>query len=51
MRDKVIEPKKPKEISKSSWECKVKKLVEEAQEKQMSQGRPRKNKWDTRARQ
>ena len=34
MRDNVIGLGKPKELSKSSWECKVKKLVEEAQEKQ-----------------
>ena len=33
MRDNVIGPRKPKEFSKSQWECKVKKRAEEAQGK------------------
>ena len=35
MRDNVIGPRKPKEFSKSPWECRVKKRAEEAQGKQM----------------
>ena len=30
MRDKVIEPEKLKEFSKSPWECKVKKMAKES---------------------
>ena len=37
----VIGPEKPNEVSKSSLEYKVNKMVEEAQNKQMSQGCPR----------
>ena len=52
MRNNVIGPGKPKEFNKSPWECKVKKRVEEAQEKQTGPRRPRENnKWDIRARQ
>ena len=50
MRDNVIGPGKPKELSKSPWKCKG---AKEAQGKQMGQGqgRLRENKWDTGARQ
>ena len=41
MRDNVIGLENPKELSKSPWECKVKKRVEEAQGKQMGSGHPR----------
>ena len=37
----VIGPGKPNEVSKSLWEYKVSKMVEEAQGKQMGQGCPR----------
>ena len=37
MRDNVIGPGKPKEPSKSPWECKVMKRAKKAQEKQMGQ--------------
>ena len=37
----VIESGKPNEVSKSSWEYKISKRVEEAQGKQMGQGCPR----------
>ena len=49
MRDYVIGSGKPKEFSKRSWECKVKKRAREAQGKQTGPRRPRENKWDTRA--
>ena len=51
MRDNVIGSGKPKEFSKSPCECKVKKMVEEAQGKQAGLGCPRENKWDIGARQ
>ena len=51
MRNNVIEPGKPKEFSKSPWECKVKKRAEKAQGKQTGPGRLRENKWDIRAHQ
>ena len=51
MRDNVIGPGKPEEFSKSPGECKVKKMAEEAQGKQMGLRHPRENKWDTGARQ
>ena len=51
MRDNVIGPGKPKEFSKSPWECKVKKRAEEAQGKQTGPGCPRESKWDTGAHQ
>ena len=35
MRDNVIRSGKPKELSKSSWECKVKNRAKEAHGKQM----------------
>jgi len=44
MRDNIIGPGKPKKFSKSLWECKFKKMAEEAQGKQMSLGHPRENK-------
>ena len=47
MRDNVIGPRKPKEFNKNSWECKVKKMAEEAQGKQTGPRHPRENKWDT----
>ena len=40
-----------KEFSKSPWECKVKKRVEETRGKQTGPGCPRESKWDTGARQ
>lgn len=43
--DKVIGPKKPKIVSKSSWECKIRKWAEDAQGKQMGQGCPRRKIW------
>jgi len=33
--NKVIEPGKPNEISKSPWECKISKRAKEAQRKSM----------------
>ena len=45
MRDNVIGPRKPKEFNKNSWECKVKKMAEEAQGKQTGPGHPKENKW------
>ena len=46
MRNNVIGLGKPKEFSKNPWYCKVRKMAEETQGKQMSPGRPRENKWD-----
>ena len=46
IRDNVIGPEKPKEPSKSPWECKVKKRAKEAEGKQIGQGHPKENKWD-----
>ena len=41
MKDNVIGPGKPKELTKSPWECKVKKRAKEAEGKQMGQGQGR----------
>ena len=49
MKDKVIRPGKPKGISKSPWERRVRKRAKEAQGKQMDQGCPKGNKLDKRA--
>jgi len=35
--NKVIGPRKPNEVSKNSWECKVSKMTKETQIKQMGQ--------------
>ena len=32
MKDKVIGPKNPKRVSKTSWECRIRKWAKEAQE-------------------
>ena len=50
MKDKIIGPGKPKGVSKSPWEHRVRKRAKEAQGKKMGQGCPRGNKWDIRAR-
>ena len=50
MKDKVIGPGKPKGVSKNLQERRIRKIVEDAQGKQMGQGCPRGNKWDTGAR-
>ena len=42
MRDNAIGPGKPKELSKSPWEYKVKKRAKETHGKQMGQGCPEK---------
>ena len=47
MKDKEIESGKPKGVSKGPWERRVRKMAKEAQGKQMDQGCPRGNKWDT----
>ena len=47
MKDKVIRPKKPKGVSKSPWEHKIRKRAKESQGKQMGQRCLRENKWDT----
>ena len=49
MKDKVIGSRKLKGVSKNPWERKVRKMVKEAQGKQMGQGCPRENKWDKKA--
>jgi len=49
MKDMVIGLGKPKRVSKSPCEGKVRKRAKEAQGKQMRQGCPRGNKWDKRA--
>ena len=41
MKDIVIGPGKPKRVSKSPWECRIRKWAEDAQGKQMGQGCPR----------
>ena len=38
IKNKVIGPGKPKGVSKSPWERKVRKMAKEAQGKQMGQG-------------
>ena len=48
-KDEVISPKKLKGVSKNPWECRVKKMAKEGQEKQMGQGCSKGNKWDKRA--
>ena len=45
MKDTVIGLGKPKKISKSPWECKIRKWVEDAQGKQMGRGCSRRKKW------
>ena len=50
MKDKIIGPGKPKGVSKSPWEHRVRKRAKEAQGNKMGQGCPRGNKWDIRAR-
>ena len=42
MKDKLIEPGKPKRGSKSPWESRIRKKAKDAKEKQMGQGCPRK---------
>ena len=49
MKDKVIRPEKPKGVSKSPWERKIRKRAKEAQGKLVGQGCPKGNKWDKRA--
>ena len=39
MRDNVIGPGKPKEFSKSLWECKVKKRAKESKRARQAQGK------------
>ena len=46
MKNKVISPRKPKRVSKSPWECKVRKWAKDAQGKQMGQGCSRRKKLD-----
>ena len=46
MKDRVIELGKPKRVSKSSWEYRIRKWAKDAQGKQMGQGCPRRKKWD-----
>ena len=46
MKDKATGLGKPKRVSKSSWECRIRKCVKDAQGKQMGQGCPRRKKWD-----
>ena len=40
-KNKVIEPGKPNEVSKSPWKCRVSKRAKEAQRKQVGQGCPK----------
>ena len=47
--NKVIESGKPNKVSKNLWECRVSKMDEEVQKKQMGQGCQKKNKRDTEA--
>ena len=49
IKDKVIGPRKPKGVSKSPRESRIRKMAKDAQEKQMGQGCLI-GKWDTRAR-
>ena len=49
MNDKVTRSRKPKRVSKSPWERRVRKRAKEAQGKQMGQGCLGGNKWDKRA--
>ena len=46
MKNKIIGPEKPKGVSKSPWECRVRKWAKDAQGKQMGQGCLRRKKWD-----
>jgi len=46
MKDKVIGPGKPKGVSKSPWERRIRKRAKDSYGKQMGQGCPRRNKWD-----
>ena len=50
MKDKVIGSGKPKGVSKSPWERRIRKRAEDAQEKQIGRGCLRGNKWDIGAR-
>ena len=45
MKDKVFGQEKPKKVSKSPWESRIRKNVKDAQEKQIGQGCPIR-KWD-----
>ena len=49
MKNKIIRLGKLKRVSKSLWECRVRKLAKDAQGKQMGQGCSRKKEWDKRA--
>jgi len=49
MKDKVVGPRKLEGVSKSPWECRVRKMAKKAQGKQMGQACPEGNKWDKRA--
>jgi len=42
MKDTVIGPGKPKRVSESPWECRLRKWAKDAQGKQMGQGCARK---------
>ena len=42
MKDEEIGPRKHKRVSKSSWDCRVRKWAKNAQGKQMGQECPRK---------
>ena len=46
MKDKIIGLRKLKRVSKSPWECRIKKWAKDAQAKQMGQGCPRRKKRD-----
>ena len=49
MKDEVIGSKKPKRVSKSPWEHKIRKRVKDAKGKQIGQGCLRGDKWDKKA--
>ena len=49
MKDKVIGLGKPKRVSKSPWECRIKKWAKDVQRKQMGQGCPKRKEMGQRS--
>ena len=46
MKNKITGLRKPKRVSKNSWECRIRKWVKDAQGKKMDQGCSKRKKWD-----
>ena len=46
MKNNIIGSGKPKRVSKSPWECRVRKWAKDGQGKQIGQGCSRRKTWD-----